>query len=105
MKIMFFISGLIDIGIFFYTLYFLSKVRFYHCIKQKMSDNIRFFSWAIILGGISSLHASYYAFRAVFRGFDHTTESLAIIQIFAWLYASILFIFHIKTTRHEKRLI
>jgi hypothetical protein len=99
---MFFISGLIDIGIFFYTLYFLSKVRFYHCIKQKMKDNIHFFSWAIIVGGISSLHASYYAFRAVFRGFDSATKSFAIIQIFAWLYASILFIFHIKKTHNEK---
>ena len=102
MKLIFLIGGIIDIGIFIYTLYFLTKVRFYHCIREKMSTNIHLFSWAIILGGISSLHASYYAFRGVLKGFDETTESFTIVQLFAWLYAFTLFIFHIKTTNNEK---
>lgn len=105
MSFVFLIGGIIDICIFIYTLYFLHKVRFYPCIKEKLGLNIHLFSWAIILGGISSLHASYYAFRAVFRGFDNTTESFTIVQILAWVYSFTLFIFHIKTTNNEKRFI
>lgn len=102
MKLIFLLSGLIDICIFLYTYYFLVRVRFYPCINEKLGINIRFFSWAIILGGISSMHASYFSFRAVFLGFDNTTKELIIVQIFAWLYAIILFIFHIKTTKNER---
>ena len=102
MKLIFLLGGVIDIVIFCYTVYFLKKVRFYKCINEKMGSKILLWSRLIVLGGMSSMYISYYSFRAVLRGFDDTTQTFTIFQVLVWLYAFILYKFHIKTTKNEK---
>lgn len=93
------IGGIIDILIMWYTVYFLTKVRFYPCIFAKIHENIHLWSWIVAIGGIIAGFMPYYSFRAIFKGFDTTTQIATIFQLFVWLHAITLFIFHIKTIK------
>lgn len=99
---MFLLGGIIDLVIFCYVLHFLSTIRFYKCINEKMGDNIRLWSYIVVMGGISSIYVSYYSFRAFFIGFDCTTKLLTILQLLVWIFGIKLYYFHIKTTSNEK---
>jgi hypothetical protein len=96
------LGGFIDFGIMIYTYYFLTTVRFYHCVNQKMGEKIHLWSWIVALCGMISGFMPYYSFRAIFMGFDCTTKVATIFQLLVWLYGFTLFIFHIKTTSNEK---
>jgi hypothetical protein len=99
---MFLIGGIIDLAIFCYVLYFLSTIRFYKCINEKMGEHIKIWSYVVVMGGISSIYVSYYSFRALLIGFDYTTKILTILQILVWIFGIKLYYFHIKTTSNEK---
>ena len=105
MTLAYILGGLIDFGIMIYTFYFLTRVRFFHCVNQKMGENIHVWSWIIVLCGMIAGFMPYYSFRAIKHGFDCTTKIATIFQLLVWLYAFTLFIFHIKTTQNEKRII
>jgi len=96
------IGVFINIIIMWYTVYFLNKVRFYPCILAKLENKIHLWSWIIAICGAVSGFMPYYSLRAIFRN-DVTTEIAFIFQILVIIYGILLFIFHIKTTRHGKQ--
>lgn len=105
MNLVFLFGGIIDIIIAIYSYYFLTKVRYYPCIFAKMGKDIHLWSWIVVLCGVLCCFMPYYSFRAILYGFDCTTILMTIPQFLVWIYGALLFNFHIKTTRYEKRII
>jgi hypothetical protein len=105
MKELFLFGALIDLWIMWYTVYFLNKVRHFPCIKQKMGADIYKWSWVIVFCGSITGVMPYYSLRAIYHGFDCTTIIASFFQFLVFIYAFKLILFHIKTTRHEKRII
>lgn len=105
MKELFLLGALLDFIIMWYTVYFLNKVRHFPCIKQKMGADIYKWSWVIVICGSIAGLMPYYSLRAIFVGFDCTTTIASFFQFLVFIYAFKLLLFHIKTTRHEKRII
>lgn len=99
MIIAYLLGGLVDIIIMWYTVYFLIKVRFYHCIQTRMGRYIKEWSWLVALCGIVCGFMPYYSIRALIFGFDNVTIIATAFQLLVWTYALSLYIFHIKTTR------
>ena len=103
MTLLLFFGAVTDIVILLYTIYFLLKVRYYPCINNKMGSDILKWSWVLVICGSIAGFMPYYSLRAILVGFDCTTILTTFVQFCVWAYGIKLFIFHIKTTRYERK--
>ena len=94
----------INVLITLYSIYFLTKVRFYPCIFSRLENNIHLWSWIIGIFAFISAQLPAYSLRAYFIK-DSITNIAFIFQVIVLAYGILLFYFHIKTTNNEKRFI
>ena len=98
----FFIGAVMNYAIVIYMLYFLTKVRYYPCIMNRIESQIKTFSYLISAFCFIASVMPYFSFRAVFKGFDLITNIAIFLQIVVVLFAFTLYNFHIKTTKNEQ---
>ncbi len=91
----------INVLITLYSIYFLTKVRFYPCIFHRLKKDIHLWSWVIGIFGLISAQLPAYSLRAYYIK-DSITDIAFIFQVIVLAYGILLFIFHIKKTKNEQ---